>query len=191
MSIEVEKRDAKKIARASLASLLLAAVLLVTAVLPAEYGWDPLGTGELFGLTGFSNAALNPLQHSQEQLHSDEIEFVLSPFESVEYKYRMEEGENVVFQWRASAEVLSEMHAEPDGAAPGFAESFSKQRSLGESGSYRAHYGGIHGWFWQNRGDAELTLRLRTEGFFAQAIEYRDGGSFIYQFSKTEGKTQP
>ena len=122
MSIEVEKREARKITRASLASLILAIALLVTAVLPAEYGWDPLGTGELFGLTGFSNGALNPLQHTHADLRADEIKFVLSPFESVEYKYRMEEGENIVFQWQASAEVLSEMHAEPDGAAPGFAD---------------------------------------------------------------------
>ncbi len=34
-----------------LIALAIGAVVLVTAVLPAEYGIDPLGTGELFGFS--------------------------------------------------------------------------------------------------------------------------------------------
>ena len=49
-----EERSAKQVALASLAAALLAAVLLVVAVLPAEYGWDPLGTGAALGLLGLS-----------------------------------------------------------------------------------------------------------------------------------------
>ena len=32
-------------------ALIIGAVVLVTAVLPAEYGLDPLGTGKLFGFS--------------------------------------------------------------------------------------------------------------------------------------------
>ena len=35
---------------------LVALVLLFTAVLPAEYGFDPLKTGKALGLTGISQA---------------------------------------------------------------------------------------------------------------------------------------
>ena len=35
---------------ATLAALLVAIALLVTIVLPAEYGWDPLGSGAALGL---------------------------------------------------------------------------------------------------------------------------------------------
>ncbi|WP_434478467.1 hypothetical protein [Gemmatimonas sp.] len=37
--------------RASLVAVVIAAVLVVTAVLPAEYGVDPTGIGRRIGLT--------------------------------------------------------------------------------------------------------------------------------------------
>ena len=41
----------KQLVKSVLWALLIGAVVLVTAVLPAEYGIDPLGTGELFGFS--------------------------------------------------------------------------------------------------------------------------------------------
>src|ERR1700733_12298733 len=46
------------IARATAIALVVAAVLLVTAVLPAEYGIDPLGTGKALHLTDLAKAGL-------------------------------------------------------------------------------------------------------------------------------------
>jgi len=46
-----------KLIRATLFALILAAVVLVVAVLPAEYGIDPLGTGKLLGLTQLAEQA--------------------------------------------------------------------------------------------------------------------------------------
>ncbi len=43
--------------RATLIAAGVAAVLLVTVVMPAEYGTDPLGTGRLLGLTQLSQAS--------------------------------------------------------------------------------------------------------------------------------------
>lgn len=40
-----------KIIKAMLLALILALIILVTAVLPAEYGIDPLGTGKLLGFS--------------------------------------------------------------------------------------------------------------------------------------------
>ncbi|OUS01061.1 hypothetical protein A9Q86_09970 [Flavobacteriales bacterium 33_180_T64] len=40
-----------QILKSLLIALLIGAVVLVTAVLPAEYGIDPVGTGELFGFS--------------------------------------------------------------------------------------------------------------------------------------------
>src|SRR5215831_10668291 len=54
--IAVEPYSKKAIAKATVAALLVAAVLLVTAVLPAEYGIDPLGTGKALHLTDLSKA---------------------------------------------------------------------------------------------------------------------------------------
>jgi hypothetical protein len=53
-----------KLIRATVVALILAAVVLVVAVLPAEYGIDPLGIGKVLGLTqlaGEGGAAAPPL----------------------------------------------------------------------------------------------------------------------------------
>ena len=50
-TVTVQPPSKKRIAKAAVAALIIAAALLVTAVLPAEYGIDPLGTGKLLRLT--------------------------------------------------------------------------------------------------------------------------------------------
>ena len=46
-----------KIAIATLIAIVVAGVVLVVAVLPAEYGIDPLGTGKRLRLTDLATAA--------------------------------------------------------------------------------------------------------------------------------------
>src|SRR5580658_11153898 len=55
----VETPPAGAIVRATLIALAVALVILFTAVLPAEYGIDPLRTGKALGLIGLSKAADN------------------------------------------------------------------------------------------------------------------------------------
>ena len=47
--------SAAKIAMATVVAFIVGGVVLVTAVLPAEYGIDPLGTGKALGLTELAN----------------------------------------------------------------------------------------------------------------------------------------
>ena len=49
-----------KIVFATLIALIVASVILVVAVLPAEYGIDPLGTGKRLGLTDLAKASEKP-----------------------------------------------------------------------------------------------------------------------------------
>jgi hypothetical protein len=49
--------SAAKIAMATVVALIVGAVILVVAVLPAEYGMDPLGTGKALGLTDLAKAS--------------------------------------------------------------------------------------------------------------------------------------
>ncbi len=176
-----EQEDKRKILLASIGALLVASVLLVSVILPAEYGWDPLGTGAALGLLGMAGGDVTVLQEQAGPPRRDRIEFRLAPFEAVEYKYRLEEGHALLFQWRADGEVLYDMHAEPDGAAPGYAESFAKGRGAAGDGSYTAPFAGIHGWFWQNRGGEDVTVILQATGYFDTAVELRDGREFRYE----------
>ena len=52
----VQSPSKAAIAKATAIALLVAAVLLITAVLPAEYGIDPLGTGKALHLTDLAKA---------------------------------------------------------------------------------------------------------------------------------------
>ncbi|PYR82833.1 MAG: hypothetical protein DMG18_14370 [Acidobacteria bacterium] len=56
----VQPPSKKRIAKAAVAALIIAAALLVTAVLPAEYGIDPLGTAKLLRLTDLAKTPRSP-----------------------------------------------------------------------------------------------------------------------------------
>ena len=167
--------SARRIAAATAISLGTAVVVLVTAVLPAELGLDPLGTGKMLGLLGLAGEPRTVVTHQGAGYRSDEIEFVLAPFESVEYKYRIERGASMLFSWRSDLVVVYDLHAEPEGAEPGYAESFDQGRGKEGHGTYAAPFSGIHGWFWQNRGQEDVTIRLTTAGHYGAAILFRDG----------------
>jgi hypothetical protein len=179
-----ETADKQRILLASAVALLVSIALLLTVILPAEYGWDPLGTGAALGLMGMAGDDVVALREQGGPWREDRITFPLAPFEGVEYKYRLEEGDTLMFQWRADGEVLFDMHAEPDGSAEGYAESFARGRGADGNGSYTAPFPGIHGWFWQNRGERDVTVTLETTGYFDNAVELRDGREFHYEFKE-------
>ncbi|MEZ5550812.1 MAG: hypothetical protein R3E82_07990 [Pseudomonadales bacterium] len=166
---------ARRLWKATLASFVVAVVVLFTLVLPAEYGVDPLGTGEALGLLGLSRTGPAAVIGAEEGYRQDHMRFELAPFESVEYKYRLEQDAAMLFDWTATGELVYELHAEPDGAEAGYAESFEKGRASAAAGTYLALFPGIHGWFWENRGNQTLTLELHTAGYYSLAIEFRDG----------------
>jgi hypothetical protein len=53
---QVQPPSKKSVAMATLAALVVAGIVLVVAVLPAEYGTDPLGAGRLLGLIQLNEA---------------------------------------------------------------------------------------------------------------------------------------
>lgn len=161
---------------------LLAAVLSVGAaalmlvllgiILPAAYNRDPLGTGHLLGLVD----APGGLQRQFEPHRSDHVEFVLEPFQSLEYKYLMDQRSALVFSWRASGDLYFDLHAD-DGTQPDHSESSLQGVASTQMGTYIAPFNGMHGWFWENRTFDTVTLRLATSGFYIHATERRLGSS--------------
>ncbi len=172
-----------KLAWATLAALGVAGVVLVSAVLPAEYDIDPLGIGEALGLRVLANpeGGAIPVRADGIIAHgssyrTDHRTFELAPGEFVEYKYRLEEGRSMVYSWSASYWVRSEMHSEADGAEEGTAQFFEvEERTLARHGSYVAPFPGIHGWYWLNETDDTVTVTLDASGFFSTSIEFLRG----------------
>ncbi|MDE0348809.1 MAG: hypothetical protein OXM56_03785, partial [Gammaproteobacteria bacterium] len=87
-----EGPSAARIVATSAGAAAVAAGVLFAVVLPAEFGFDPLGTGKALGVVGLSRDVTSTLARQEDRFLTDEIRFTLSPFESVEYKYRLEEG---------------------------------------------------------------------------------------------------
>lgn len=167
-----------KLLRATLIALAVAAVVLVTVVLPAEYGIDPLGTGNALGLVTISEATVvpvaaasgGPIAPRSSGYKVDAIEFILFPGDSVEYKYHLDAGAPMLYSWKASAPLEFDMHTEPDGKPPEASDSFEAGTKNEGYGSYTAPYAGIHGWYWKNLGnDKEVTITLTTAGFYTVA----------------------
>jgi hypothetical protein len=74
----------------------------------------------------------------------------------------------------ATSPVNYELHAEPDGAPRGYAQSYEKESARERaSGTLTAPFSGIHGWFWENTTDRDVTVTLTAAGFFTIAHEFR------------------
>jgi hypothetical protein len=59
--------------RASLVAVVIAAVLVVTAVLPAEYGVDPTGIGRRLGLTQMGRLKQELAKEAIEDARADSV----------------------------------------------------------------------------------------------------------------------
>ena len=179
---------------ALIASVVLALVALVTFVLPAEYGIDPLGVGEALGVKGMSGYTVSALSVEEHTYYEDSVSFPLAPFESVEYKYHLDAGQSMVYSWQAEGEVVFDFHGhgEEEGADAEHAEyaeededavSFSVGRDSGQHGTYVAPFSGLHGWFWENRTQQEVTVRLQTRGFYHAASTFSSAGEHVREFT--------
>ena len=185
-----------RVALATTAAILVAGVLLVTTILPAEYGVDPAGTGRLLGLTSIAGTdagdAAAPAATAVPQdleptrpgantpetipIRQDAVSFTIPPGQGMEYKYRMEKGASMVYAWTATGKVGFDFHGEPQGAPKGYAESYQMGEGDRAAGSFFAPTPGIHGWFWENLTTTDVTVTLKSTGFYASAIEFSASG---------------
>jgi hypothetical protein len=110
----------------------------------------------------------------QGMFKTDSMSFTLAPKEGMEYKYRLAKGAGLLFSWMATAPVHYELHSEPEAGPKGYAETFDKQDSRDSGhGNYVAPFAGIHGWYWENRTDQEVTVRIVSAGHFTESLEFR------------------
>lgn len=166
-----------RIVLATVVALVVASLVLVLFILPAEYNRDPTGIGEALGIKGLSETgpSVLTLNGQNSSLYQEEVSFELLPFEFVEYKYRLSEGAALVYVWDVEHEVSFEFHGEPDDGPEGYAKTFSIGKGAGNKGAFTAPFTGIHGWYWANRGTEPVTVTLRVAGFYTATYAFRDG----------------
>jgi hypothetical protein len=166
--------------RGVLMAIGAATIVLVVAVLPAEYGIDVTGVGERLGLmrpAGTSAPALAPGPQSSRlgeaavvengPFRTDELSISLEPGDGAEIKAFMSRGRRFVYTWTATAPVSVDMHGEPLDASPGEFTSYLKQDDQASGhGAFEAPFDGTHGWFWENLGPDPVTVTVKTSGFY-------------------------
>jgi hypothetical protein len=171
----------RTLVKATAAALLAAVLVLVVALLPAEYGIDPLGTGRALGLLNLfgveasptpatiAPTAGGPVFSQTDAYRTDSHDFTLGPYETVEYKYELNPGATMVYSWSASEDVGFDFHTEPAGKPASASETFEKGTARSSHGAYVAPYAGIHGWFWENPTGENVVITLNASGFFSHA----------------------
>ncbi len=160
-------------------SLLVATIILLVAVLPAEFGKDPTGLGELLGLKTMGQLKANSANADAVVVHSHErkarsarIEIAVNGREELEYKATLEKGEPLLYSWTVQGgPVHFEFHGEPtEGNWPEdyFRSYATGDASRGESGSFVAPFTGRHGWYWRNESDDPAVIVLEAAGYYSK-----------------------
>ena len=102
---------------------------------------------------------------AQKTSWRDEMRFTLKPGEGMEVKMRMKEGEKTVFAWTVEGGIVN---YDTHGDSIGRSISYEKGRAVSsDDGDLVAAFTGNHGWYWRNRGEADVQLVLRTRGDYS------------------------
>lgn len=146
---------------------LMAAIALVVAVLPAEYGIDPTGLGARTGLlvlaTTTATSASEPIESSSATERHFQI--TLAPGMGQEFKLIMPANAALSYQWQTQGgAVFVDMHGEPEGDTSGYFLSYAETTTSAMQGTLISRFDGHHGWYWENRSPEMITIELLLEG---------------------------
>jgi hypothetical protein len=170
------------IIKASVIASVMAVIIFVTIILPAEYNIDPSGVGKSLGLTvlaGDSNQA-NAEQTSSVDSNAssakqtlvinnnkDQATLVVPANQGIEYKFKMSQYSNLTYEWTTEGGSLYfDFHGEPKGDTTGYFESYTIATATQMKGSMTVPFDGVHGWYWKNNSDQPIRVTLKTEGDF-------------------------
>jgi hypothetical protein len=182
----------KSLIIASISATLLAIIILLSAVLPAEYGIDPTGLGKMMGLTALSaqtNATSQPIaitcpvlppqadnqasgstgttQKQPQPQWQDSVKIRVPAGKGLEYKFHLLKGAALEYSWATDgAKLYFDFHGEPEGDKTGYFKSFKESTDNQSNGTLTAPFEGHHGWYWENKTREPVTIILNTKGSY-------------------------
>lgn len=188
-----ELPSTKQLIRSSLIALTVATTLMLTVVLPAEFGRDPTGVGTLLGLTemgrikqSLAQESARSAQHTEETVtantpvtaplktstvamsdRQDEMSVTLAPDQATEIKVSTDKGEKITYNWSSTGQTTFDTHGDSKELKIDY-HSYGKGSQKADQGIIVAKFTGHHGWYWRNRTTVPLTITLKTQG------KYRD-----------------
>ena len=168
---------------------ILATLIVLGAILPAEFNRDPLGLGRLSGLSRLwapEDQVVDPAQGAAARareydipFRTDVVEIPLGDFmagaerSELEYKVRMKKDATLIYAWEVvgasdARDFSFDQHGHTT-PAPGQAMTVATWRrdfGLKQQGALTAPFDGIQGWQFSNAGETPVVVRLRLAGFY-------------------------
>tara|TARA_R110002126_G_scaffold10087_7_gene45405 strand:+ start:14908 stop:15510 length:603 start_codon:yes stop_codon:yes gene_type:complete len=185
-----ELPSVRQLNKATAFAAATAAILLVTTVVPAEYGIDPTGVGSALGLKAMGVAKQAEQNAENEAPAADtlastdnasvageapaanqngKVTLTLQPGEGREVKATMKAGEEFEFTWATDKNAVNyDQHGEVFGAASDEYTSYDKGTKASSTGRFRAPFDGTHGWYWRNRTEGPVTITVSATGQFSK-----------------------
>tara|TARA_R110002111_G_scaffold118736_7_gene181564 strand:- start:470 stop:1009 length:540 start_codon:yes stop_codon:yes gene_type:complete len=176
--IEHPVQSLASLLKSTLLAIVLAVVVLFTAILPAEYGIDPTGVGQWLGLTSLSarpdDAKKSELAcDSNASVKEHSVSIVIPAYSGLEYKFYLEKDKTLDYAWQTEGGVLYfDFHGEPKGDKTGYFKSFQEDTADQQQGALITPFAGSHGWYWKNETASPINLILKTKGDY-QVLGFR------------------
>ena len=162
--------------KSSIIALMIAGLVLISFILPAEYNIDPTGIGAKLGLTALTNPVATVTKNTKQSdelntenhKETDIIKVVVPAGRGVEYKFAMAQFKKMEYQWHTDGTALFfDLHGEPEGDTTGYYESYAIATLTQMKGSFTTPFTGVHGWYWKNTSDKPVVVKLIVGGEYA------------------------
>ena len=189
---EKDLPTSKQLLKSTIIAIIVAIILLAIVILPAEYGTDPTGVGNLLGLKEMGDIKMSLLEESQNEssqknntssigndsveqtmvnntINNDKVEITIDPGKAIEIKLEMKSGSLVQYEWKTIKGALNyNLHGDGyKGSQKSISYKKGRMTSL-DKGELKAEFDGYHGWFWRNREQFSVTVSLQTSGDYIQ-----------------------
>ena len=192
-----ELPSSAQLIRSTVIAAVCAVVILVTAVLPAEYGIDPTGAGRVLGLTQMGEIKNELAEEAENDDHSSnsrsggETDFLATianlfvgaahAQSADEWKdlieFSLEPGDTYEVKLTMNKGDVAEYRMMVEGGRVNFdlhahgkgkSKTYEKGRgSTGSEGELVAAFNGNHGWFWRNRDSKTSKVKLQVRGTYS------------------------
>ena len=174
---------------ATVGAAVLAALIVLGAILPAEFNRDPLGVGKLSGLSrlwapqdktvGADAGGAARAREYDIPFRTDVVEIPLGDFlagadkSELEYKVRMAKDATLTYSWEVvGATEPRDFHFDQHGhttpvpGQPMTVSTYKQAFGLKQQGALTAPFDGIQGWQFSNSSETPVVVRLRLAGFY-------------------------
>ncbi len=168
----------------------VAFVITFGAVLPAEYNQDPLGLGHATGLSRLwapKEVVIDPAAAGAPAARREASTFRTDTFviplaadgdegrrNALEFKVRLPKGGSLLYSWQAEGltvpeDLMFDFHGHTvavEARGDVSVADYEKGSGAAANGSLTAPIDGIHGWYFRNRSDRPIKVRLKLSGFY-------------------------